>query len=258
MGTIRVACNAHDRPSAEMTDPTQAPPKKRYWLIGIGAALALILMGAGVGWWLMQGGKVPMLDLGKVPVPDLKDKAVDEAHKLLKDAKLRFADEETQVDGAPIGVVVGQEPAAGSKVKACSTVKLLVAVGLKPVSRLDLSGPWDSSNDFRYDVIQDGNDFFWRMTQWPRPEPPEERGSGSISNVEITAQSSDSNSTVGARILFQDEKGLAQVIKWDNGVIWFRTEADGAELVRHYTLEKYDRAKILEAIQKKRQPESDC
>jgi len=250
-----------------MTDGTQGSSKKKlYWLIWIGATLAFILVGAGVGWWLMQGGKaplpdlgkVPMLDLGKVPVPDLTNKAVDEAHKLIKDAKLRFADEETQMDGAPAGTVIGQEPAAGSKVKPCSTVKIQIAVGLKPVSRLDVSGPWDSSNDFRYDVIQDGNDFFWRMTQWPRQEPPEERGSGSISNGEITAQSGDSNTTAGARILFQDEKGLAQVIKWDNGSIWFRTEADGAELVRHYKLEKYDRARILEAIQKKGQADSDC
>jgi PASTA domain-containing protein len=249
-----------------MTEAPQAPPKKkRYWLIGIGAALTLILVG-GVGWWLMLDGKapvpglssLPVPDFGKVPVPDLKDKPVDEAHKLIKDAKLRFADEETQMDGTPAGTVIGQVPAAGSKVKPCSTIKIQIAVGLKPASRLDVSGPWDSSNDFRYDVIQDGNDFFWRMTQWPRQEPPEERGSGSISNDEITAQTGESKSAAGARILFQDEKGLAQVIKWDNGAIWFRTEADGAELVRHYKLEKYDRARILEAIQKKRQAESDC
>ena len=236
-----------------MADITQAGQRRKlYWLMGIGAGLALTFVAAAIVGWLILGGRVP--------APDLKSKAVDEAPRIITDTKPKFADEQTQVNGAPQGSVVGQHPAAGSRVKPCSTVKIPIAGASKPLSALDLSGYWDSSNDFRYDVIQEGKDFFWEITQWPRPDPPEEHGSGSLSDTGIAAQWSGGNGDGSAQgqVVYQDEKGLAQVITWDDGAIWFRTESDGAGLAHHYGLEKYDRAKLLEAIRQTSLAESDC
>jgi hypothetical protein len=215
-----------------MEDLTQdVQRRKQYWLIGIGAGSALALVAVAIVGWLILGGRAP--------VASPQSKAVDEAHGTIKDTKT---------------------PAADAQIKPCSTVSNSIADASQPSSALDLSGYWDSSNNSRYDVIQEGRDFFWQTTQTSRQNSPEERGSGSLSDTAIAAQWSGGNGNGSAQghVAYQDEKGLAQVITWDNGAIWFRTESDGAELAHHYGLEKYDRARLLEAIRQTSRTQTNC
>src|SRR3954469_5751186 len=107
-----------------MADLAQARQRrKQYWLMAIGAGLALTFVAAAIVGWLILGGRAP--------VPDPKSKAMDEAHRTSEDTKPKFADEETQANGARQGIVAGQHPAAGSQAKPCSKLQIPIPAASK-------------------------------------------------------------------------------------------------------------------------------
>jgi hypothetical protein len=222
-------------------------PVRRPWLrvAALFAAVAL-LASAGVAWWLL-------MPRNRVSVPDLRDKTASEARAIVLAAGLQLQEEQREENGKPEGLVIEQDPAPSSAARPQSTVKIVVATAPKPKVLADVSGRWDSSINFRYDVMSLGGDFFFRrLPEGSSPERVDERGSGSVSEGVVTAQWSgdDAKRPTSGRILHQDDKGVAQVIRWNDGLIWFRPKEEGAELVRHYHLDQYDRAVVLEAIQK--------
>jgi hypothetical protein len=209
------------------------------------AAVAVLASGFAVWWVLMLRGRVP--------VPELNGKTVEDARQIIADAQLQLREEQREDNLGREGLVIDQDPAPLSRVRPGSSVKIVVAVVLKPKMVADVSGRWDSSTNSRYDVISLESDlFFRRIPQGPNPEPVDERGSGSVSEGAVTAQwtGGDGKQPTSGRVVHQNDKGIAQVIRWNNGVIWFRPKEEGDDLVRHYHLDHYDRALVLEAIRK--------
>ncbi|MEO8134025.1 MAG: PASTA domain-containing protein, partial [Betaproteobacteria bacterium] len=172
----------------------------------------------------------------KIDVPDVVGKPYDEASALLGKLELKVTRKDQESD-KPAGQVLDSDPKPATPVDKSATVALTVAK-TKPapppppppppvVARTDISGNWDSSINFKYRVVQNATVFRWVVTQWSRPTPPNEIGSGVFTDndhISIQWQGGNGNGTTKGRVAFRDANGNIQVVKWDNGVIWVRPE----------------------------------
>ena len=190
---------------------------KRWWAIAAMAAVALLVIGAFV-WAVLPS---------KVVVPqDLVGKTYDDARRQVEALGL-VAQREDVVDNAkPEHSVLGVDPEKGALEKG-ATVKLKVAqhkVVPPPPPPLpavpQIAGQWDSSIGFKYTMQQDGNTFTWRVTS-----PIAETARGSIdANGALVARWSSPRGTGGGRgrVALSDDRKVAQVIQWENGVVMWR------------------------------------
>ena len=211
-------------PTPQQKQPDPVPPKPFPWWI-----FAVI---AGV---LIVGGIVVYLVTKKsdmVEVPAVKGQMFAQAQDQLKKSGFTVTRKDQQ--GGPVDKVLEQDPASG-KAKKGSDVVLTVGVAApQPVAATpDLSGDWDSSINFKYRIVQQGNSFMWKVTEWQRPGPPNEAGDGTINgdNLRASWQGANGNGSGNGRIAFKDNDGKAQVIKWDNGVIFVRPDPKNAKLL---------------------------
>jgi hypothetical protein len=148
-------------------------------------------------------------------------------------------------------MVIAQDPAAATNVAPGATVTIIIAVAPTLSVPVSVGGRWDSSSSALYEVVSLGGAFFFRrVTHGPALVQAVEQGSGSVSAGEVTAEWTGQNGTGQrtGRILRKSDKNVAQVIQWNDGVIWFRPEEEGSDLVHHYQLDQYDRATVLKAI----------
>lgn len=102
-------------------------------LILTGAALALFL----VTFIAVQG----LLGRDEVAVPDLEDKTVLEAEKMLSELSLKIkVDDEVYDDEVEKDHIISQLPAAESKVKEGREITVVVSLGTDEVEVPDLAG----------------------------------------------------------------------------------------------------------------------
>ena len=84
-------------------------------------------------------------------------------------------------------------------------------------SPVNISGKWNSSLGWLYDITQNGSEFSWTVTH----QNITEQASGSISGMSVQATWSDPNgSGSGSGVIVADSTGKAIRIEWDNGVIF--------------------------------------
>jgi len=87
-------------------------------------------------------------------------------------------------------------------------------------NRVDLSGIWESTIGWKYQLKQKGNRFVWTVIN------RNQTATGNISDngTEIQVEWTENNSkgTVKGSIIEVDEKGRAVFIEWDNGVFFHR------------------------------------
>ncbi len=111
---------------------TRRANKKNVLLLIVGA-LALFL---GT-MWLVQF----VMGSDEVPVPDLKDKTVLEAEKLLSEASLKIIiEDEVYDENVEKDVIVSQLPKADTKVKKGREVAVVVSLGSSEIAVPDLTG----------------------------------------------------------------------------------------------------------------------
>jgi hypothetical protein len=81
----------------------------------------------------------------------------------------------------------------------------------------DISGPWDSSIGFKYEVTQNGSSYTWLV------KSNGQKAEGSLTGNTVSATWSEGgrhHSAVGRIIV--DENGFATRIEWNNGVVFMR------------------------------------
>ncbi len=210
----------------EVAAPKPESPKRFPWWIPAVIVLVLLIIGAVV-WMALPD---------QVTVPEgLVGKTYDEASAKLKDLGLVADKQDEQTDKSPAGRVIGYDPKASTKVDKGATVTLTVAQAkrIDPVTP-DVSGAWESNDNGKYSMIQQGRTFSWKTTHYPGPAragegrpgwQPNEVGQGQFGLRDVLAVtwtgSRGPGSTTG-QIAFKDDRGLVQVIKWANGSIWIR------------------------------------
>lgn len=111
-----------DESNAKKTKKSKMSKKKKWWLIGIGVAL-LVLLGT-VGAYAIQGSEVS--------VPDLTDMTQQNAEDVLTDKNLKVGTiQKTASNQYDSGHVIRSTPVKGLRVKSGSTVDLTVSTGQK-------------------------------------------------------------------------------------------------------------------------------
>ena len=83
-------------------------------------------------------------------------------------------------------------------------------------STIDISGKWNSSLGWLYDITQSGSEFTWIVTH----QNITERASGSISGLSLEASWSDPNGSGSGSGVIVATGTKAIRIEWDNGVIF--------------------------------------
>ncbi len=103
-------------------DIDMGPERRSRWWVWALAVLvvASVAGGATYGWWWMTERDIV--------VPDLVGRQAAEATQALNDVALKLGDvSQVPTDVAPVGVVIGQKPEAGSRLKPDDTVSFVVA-----------------------------------------------------------------------------------------------------------------------------------
>lgn len=153
----------------------------------------------------------------KVTVPvDLKGKNVDAATQLLQDLGLVVARKDVPNPAQRRDTVTDVSPTG--QVAKGSSVTLTVATAL-PYPQI--GGQWDSTINFRYVITQDGRTFTWRVAA-----PLDETATGTIDDngTLIAEWKNPKGSGRGqAHVITRDDNNVAEVIKWDNGVVMYRS-----------------------------------
>jgi serine/threonine-protein kinase len=111
---------------------TKRRSRKGAWLV----ALVLLLAGlaAGAGWWFGSGPG------SQIAVPDVAGRSFAEAQQILAEQSLQAVQADVYDIDAPGGVVVGTDPAAGSRLEKDATVSVLVSLGPQPQTVQALAG----------------------------------------------------------------------------------------------------------------------
>jgi hypothetical protein len=88
----------------------------------------------------------------------------------------------------------------------------------QPVWSVDISGRWNSSIGFVYDILQSGNSFTWQVVT-----PISEQGQGRITDVgQVDAEwNGDNGSGSGSGTVEYSGNGIVR-ISWSNGVVFTR------------------------------------
>ncbi len=111
---------------------TRRANKKRIILLAVGA-LALFLLTMFLVQFVMGSDEVP--------VPDLKDKTVLEAEKLLSEASLKILiEDEVYDENIEKDMIISQLPKADTKVKKGREITVVVSLGSSELEVPDLSG----------------------------------------------------------------------------------------------------------------------
>lgn len=105
-----------------VTELTHPPPLK--WWIPITAGVVLVAIISGVTWLLIYR---------KVEVPQVKDKQITEAKKILENAGLGFRESTEPIIGISVGQVLKQDPEAGKELRKGEKVALIVARAYEPI-----------------------------------------------------------------------------------------------------------------------------
>jgi serine/threonine-protein kinase len=109
-------------------------PKKKTWIL---ALLGLLLLGFAFGAFLAFG---KFWSLNEVVVPNVVGKQVDSARNTLVNSNLRVSVSEAFSDKVPVGMVISQNPEAGTTVKEQRTINLIVSKGTEVTVVPDLRG----------------------------------------------------------------------------------------------------------------------
>ena len=94
-------------------------PSPLKWWIPITAGVVLVAIISGVTWLLIYR---------KVEVPQVKDKQITEAKKILENAGLGFRESTEPIIGISVGQVLKQDPEAGKELRKGEKVALIVAI----------------------------------------------------------------------------------------------------------------------------------
>ncbi|HEY3375495.1 MAG TPA: Stk1 family PASTA domain-containing Ser/Thr kinase [Candidatus Aquicultor sp.] len=102
--------------------------------------LILLIMSAGAagGWFALKSGFLNMKPV--IVMPELRNKTVDEAQRMLRERKLRPKVSEAYSNTLGAGLVINQNPDVGEKVSEGDTVDLTVSKGQETKSVPDVSG----------------------------------------------------------------------------------------------------------------------
>ncbi|WP_303202938.1 Stk1 family PASTA domain-containing Ser/Thr kinase [Raoultibacter timonensis] len=125
-------------------------PKNNKKTIGIVVAVVAALVVIGVAVFAFSG----MFASGD-PIPDVKNKSVEEATQIIEDAGFKIG-KTTEVfdDDIAAGNVTGTDPKAGEKREKGSTVNLLVSKGAEEITVPDLTGK--SADDAKKELTAAG------------------------------------------------------------------------------------------------------
>lgn len=85
---------------------------------------------------------------------------------------------------------------------------------------ISLSGIWESSIGWKYNVKQKGNKFTWTVIN--RKQTAGGTIAKNAKDIHVTWKDSGSKGTVKGLILEVDDQGKATFIEWDNGVYFHR------------------------------------
>ena len=85
---------------------------------------------------------------------------------------------------------------------------------------VNLSGIWESSIGWRYNMKQKGKDFTWSVIN--RNQTATGKIGKNNKEINVTWNDNGSKGTVKGLILEVDKKGKATFIEWDNGVFFHR------------------------------------
>lgn len=111
---------------------TKRRSAKGAWLMAV--VLLLAALAAGAGWWFGSGPG------SQIPVPDVANLTFEQAQQRLAEESLQAVQRDVyDIDVAP-GVVVGTDPAAGSRLDKDATVEVLVSQGPQPQTVQALAG----------------------------------------------------------------------------------------------------------------------
>lgn len=114
-----------------LADPADRPPRPRRWIPLVAALGALLLFGAGAGWWFAFGPGA------RITIPEqVAGMSPDEARTFLTDRGLVVADQTGEAFSVdiPAGAVAETDPAIGEAVDKGSTVQLLISTGPQPIA----------------------------------------------------------------------------------------------------------------------------
>ncbi|WP_315067356.1 Stk1 family PASTA domain-containing Ser/Thr kinase [uncultured Clostridium sp.] len=116
-------------------EKTSGKNKKKIVKIGIIAALILVLLGIGVGTYMLKAGSVSSK---QVQVPDVTGETVDDATKQLQALKLELVNAGKEASDKPEGTIIKMNPDAGTMVNEKSQVRVIVSSGTEKSKMPDL------------------------------------------------------------------------------------------------------------------------
>ena len=92
----------------------------------------------------------------------------------------------------------------------------------------NLTGTWQSSIGFVYEIMQSGNMFSWKVVSTPLPLDINEKGEGTLEGNGVKARYKQGDgpwsNEIPGKITKIDEKNRAKRIEWGNGVVFFRED----------------------------------
>jgi len=112
------------------------------WL-WLSALLAILVLGLA-GFLVFKLLSAPTTPTSQVTVPDFSGKSFQDAQTLATSVGLEVVESAFQTSDQPVGTVITQDPIAGAKVAANSTVKLTIANGPNTTVVPDLRGQTES------------------------------------------------------------------------------------------------------------------
>jgi len=112
------------------------------WL-WLSALLAILVLGLA-GFLVFKLLSAPTTPTSQVTVPDFSGKSFQDAQTLATSVGLQVVESAFQTSDQPVGTVITQDPIAGAKVAANSTVKLTIANGPNTTVVPDLRGQAES------------------------------------------------------------------------------------------------------------------
>jgi len=176
--------------------PTHFP----MWLIPV---IAIVLIGVGVGlYFALKGG-------GGVTVPDLSEKTVTDAAKILGDAGLNLDSNSDTKDStaADSGKILDQSPKAGDKAAKNSSVHVTIGANMVSVPHLVGLSFKDAQTALTHASLAAGNvktvanaNFAGGVVTRQDPLEGQSKTAGTAVDMDVTPQTVDVKSVVGQNL----------------------------------------------------------